>query len=85
MKFIYWKTGTTSGSCGSYWGTRTSRSAPDAWYDPATVKMGYEVSFNRYSYKPTDLRRPEAICADLVAVERGTEGLLAEILGGGGR
>ena len=47
--------------------------------------MGYEVSFNRYFYKPTDLRRPEAIRADLVAVERETEGLLAEILGGGGR
>ena len=56
--------------------------APDAWYTPSSVKVGYEVSFNRYFYKPQPQRPLEEIRADILAVERETEGLLAEILGG---
>jgi type I restriction enzyme M protein len=56
--------------------------APDAWYDPASVKVGYEINFNRYFYKPKALRTLEEIRADLLAVEKEAEGLLAEILGG---
>jgi len=56
--------------------------APDAWYDPASVKIGYEISFNRYFYKPRALRSLEEIRADLLAVEKEAEGLLGEILGG---
>ncbi|HEY0839484.1 MAG TPA: class I SAM-dependent DNA methyltransferase [Vulgatibacter sp.] len=56
--------------------------APDAWYDPAGVKVGYEVSFTRYFYEPAPMRTLEEIRADILAVERETEGLLAEILGG---
>ncbi|GIX00280.1 MAG: hypothetical protein KatS3mg111_3612 [Pirellulaceae bacterium] len=58
--------------------------APDAWYDPDNVKIGYEISFTRYFYKPKPLRSLEEIRADILAVEKETEGLLAEILGGGG-
>lgn len=58
---------------------------PDAWYDPASVKVGYEINFNRYFYKPKALRPLEEIRADLLMVEKETEGLLAEILGGGQR
>ena len=29
--------------------------APDAWYDPDSVRTGYEVSFTRYFYKPAPL------------------------------
>jgi len=53
-----------------------------AWYDPASVKVGYEINFNRYFYKPKNLRPLEEIQADLLAVEKEAEGLLAEILGG---
>ncbi len=56
--------------------------APDAWYDPASVKIGYEINFNRYFYKPKALRTLEEIRADLLAVEKEAEGLLNEILGG---
>ncbi|HIK24043.1 MAG TPA: SAM-dependent DNA methyltransferase [Thermosynechococcus sp. M3746_W2019_013] len=56
--------------------------APDAWYDPESVKIGYEINFNRYFYKPKALRPLEDIRADLLAVEKEAEGLLAEILGG---
>ncbi len=59
--------------------------APDAWYDPASVKVGYEISFNRYFYKPKALRTLEEIRADLLAVEREAEGLLNELVGGSTR
>ena len=56
--------------------------APDAWYVPDSVKIGYEVSSTRYFYKPQPLRPLEEIRADILALERETEGLLAEIVGG---
>jgi type I restriction enzyme M protein len=55
--------------------------APDAWYDPASIKIGYEISFTRYFYKPQQLRTLEEIRADIVALEKETEGLLSEIIG----
>ncbi|MEN6607575.1 MAG: class I SAM-dependent DNA methyltransferase [Bryobacteraceae bacterium] len=56
--------------------------APDAWYDPASVKVGYEINFNRYFYKPKTLRPLEEIRADLLAVEKEAGWLLEEIWGG---
>ena len=55
--------------------------APDAWYVPSSVKIGYEISFTRYFYKPQPLRRLEDIRADILALERETEGFLSEIVG----
>ena len=57
--------------------------APDAWYDPASVKTGYEISVTRYFYRPRPLRTLEEIRADILAVEKETEGLLDEIIGDG--
>ena len=54
--------------------------APDAWYVPGSVKVGYEISFTRHFYKPQPLRPLEEIRADILALERDTEGLLAEII-----
>ena len=56
--------------------------APDAWYEPDSVKTGYEISFTRYFYKLQPLRTLEEIRADIVALEKETEGLLGEIVGG---
>lgn len=56
--------------------------APDAWYDDGATKIGYEISFNRYFYRPQPLRSLEEIRADIWALEAETEGLLAEIVGG---
>ena len=53
----------------------------DAWYVPDSVKTGYEVSFTRYFYKPKPLRTLEEIRADILALEKETEGLLGEIIG----
>ena len=56
--------------------------APDAWYDPASVKTGYEISLTRYFYQPQPLRALEEIRGDILALEQETEGLLDEIIGG---
>jgi type I restriction enzyme M protein len=55
--------------------------APDAWYVPDSVKTGYEISFTRYFYKPQPLRTLEEIRADILALEKETEGLLDKIMG----
>ena len=55
--------------------------ATDAWYNPDVVKIGYEINFNRHFYKPQPMRSLEEIRADILALERETEGLLAGILG----
>ena len=54
---------------------------PDAWYNPEVVKIGYEINFNRHFYKPQPMRSLEEIRADILALERETEGLLAGIMG----
>ena len=54
--------------------------APDAWYATGSVKVGYEISFTRHFYKPQPLRPLEEIRADILALERETEGLLSEII-----
>ncbi len=59
--------------------------APDAWFDPDVVKVGYEISFNRYFYKPAPMRTLEEIRADILAVLKESEGLLDEILSLGTR
>ena len=58
--------------------------APNAWYRPDTVKIGYEISFNRYFYKPQPMRTLDEIRADILALEKETEGLLADIVGAAG-
>ena len=55
--------------------------ASDAWYARDSVRVGYEISFTRHFYKPQSLRPLDEIRADILALERETEGLLAEIVG----
>ena len=55
--------------------------AGDAWYQADSVKIGYEISFTRYFYKPQPMRTLEEIRADILALEQETEGLLGEIIG----
>jgi type I restriction enzyme M protein len=56
--------------------------ARDAWYDPSSIRIGYEVSFTREFYKPQPMRALEEIRADILALERETEGLIGEVVGG---
>ncbi len=55
--------------------------ASDAWYEPASVKIGYEISFTRYFYKPQPMRSLDEIRSDIEALQQETEGLLDEIIG----
>lgn len=55
--------------------------ANDAWYVESSVIIGYEISFTRYFYKQKPLRSLEEIRADILALEKETEGLLGEIIG----
>ena len=54
---------------------------PDAWYRPASVKIGYEISFSRHFYRPPPLRTLDEIRADILAADREAHGLLTAILG----
>ena len=56
--------------------------ATDAWYQPGSVRIGYEISFTRYFYKPKPMRSLEEIRADILALEKETAGMLDEIIGG---
>src|SRR5712692_5996251 len=53
---------------------------PDAWIDESATKIGYEISFTRYFYKPQPLRTREEIRTDIEALEKETEGLFGQIL-----
>ena len=54
--------------------------AADAWYQTDSVKIGYEISFTRYFYKPKPMRTLAEIRADILALEQETEGLLDGLL-----
>ena len=53
----------------------------EAWINLDSVKIGYEISFNRYFYKHKPLRSIEEVSAEILELEKESEGLLKEILG----
>lgn len=55
---------------------------PDAWIVETDTKIGYEISFTRHFYQPPKLRSLSEISADIVNLEKETEGLLSEITKG---
>jgi len=55
---------------------------PDAWIDEKATKVGYEISFTRYFYKPQPLRSLNEISADILALQKEAEGMLDKIIGG---
>ena len=57
--------------------------APDAWYKPGSVKTGYEISFNRYFYKPEPMRTLGEIQTDIQALERESSGIFGDLFGAG--
>jgi type I restriction enzyme M protein len=56
--------------------------AEDAWYEEDSVKIGYEISFTKYFYRPTKLRKSADIASEIRSLEGETDGLLEKILGG---
>lgn len=64
-----------------YFGTEVKPHVPEAWINLNSVKIGYEISFNKYFYRHKPLRSMEEVAADIIALEKKADGLIAEILG----
>ncbi|WP_086563012.1 type I restriction-modification system subunit M [Streptomyces africanus] len=56
--------------------------AEDAWIKEGATKKGYEISFTRHFYKSPTLRSLEEIRADIIGLEKETEGLLGDLFDG---
>ncbi len=54
---------------------------PEAWINLDTVKIGYEISFNKYFYRHKPLRSLDAVTQDILALEQRADGLISDILG----
>ena len=53
----------------------------DAWINIDSVKIGYEISFNRYFYTHKPLRSIDEVTNEILELERQSDGLIKEILG----
>jgi len=53
----------------------------EAWINLETVKIGYEISFNKYFYRHKPLRGLDEVTEDILALEEKADGLMADILG----
>lgn len=56
--------------------------APDAYVDESKTKIGYEISFTKYFYKPVQLRDMKDILASLAELEKESDGVMDEIVEG---
>jgi type I restriction enzyme M protein len=52
----------------------------EAWINLDSVKIGYEISFNKYFYRHKPLRSLEDVAKDIISLEQKAEGLIAQIL-----
>ena len=52
----------------------------EAWINLDATKIGYEISFNKYFYQHKPLRGIEEVTADILALEKESDGLIHEIL-----
>lgn len=53
---------------------------PEAWIDLEKTKLGYEISFNKYFYQHKPLRSLEAVTAEILALDKESDGLIRSIL-----
>jgi type I restriction enzyme M protein len=53
---------------------------PDAWIDESKTLKGYEISFTRYFYNYVPPRSIEEITAEILQLEKETDGILNEIV-----
>ncbi len=52
----------------------------EAWIDLEKTKIGYEISFNKYFYQHKPLRGLEEVSAEILELEKESEGLIMDIL-----
>ena len=65
----------------SYYQAEVKPHVEEAWINLDSVKIGYEISFNKYFYRHKPLRNLEEVTKDIMALEGQSEGLMADILG----
>ena len=53
---------------------------PEAWIDLDKTKIGYEISFNKYFYQHKPLRSIEEVSAEILALDKESDGLIRDIL-----
>lgn len=53
----------------------------EAWINMDSVKIGYEISFNKYFYQHKSLRKLDDVTSDILALEEQADGLISDILG----
>ena len=63
-----------------YFEREVSPHVPDAWIDESKTVKGYEISFTKYFYQYQPLRSLDEIKADIMRLERETDGVLKEIV-----
>lgn len=56
--------------------------ANDAWLDEKKTQVGYEISFAKYFYRPTELRELDDIIAELDQLEKRADGMIGRIMEG---
>ena len=52
----------------------------EAWLNMESVKIGYEISFNKYFDRHKPLRSLAEVAQDILALEKQADGLISEIL-----
>ncbi|WP_254655763.1 hypothetical protein [Segatella oris] len=52
----------------------------DAWIELPLTKIGCEISFNKYFYKPTPLRSLEENEKDIIALDEQSQGFIHSLL-----
>jgi type I restriction enzyme M protein len=69
-----------NGNIHSYFLAEVKPHIEEAWINMDSVKIGYEISFNKYFYRHKYLRKIEDVTGDILALENEADGLIADIL-----
>lgn len=64
----------------TYFEREVLQHVPDAWIDHSKTVKGYEISFTRYFYNYIPPRSIEEITAEIIQLEKETDGILNEIV-----
>jgi type I restriction enzyme M protein len=64
----------------SYFNNEVLPHVPDAWIDFDKTRIGYEINFTKYFYEYKPLRSLDEIRADILALEKETDGLLKNVI-----
>lgn len=71
---------TYSGGISAFIDTEVRPYAPDAYVDEKKTKIGYEISFTKYFYKPTEFRDLDEIVGELRDLSAARESAISELI-----